>query len=178
MRSSSLEIPRGWGRAGATFRATEELRAHGADGSWFGLGDLDLATHLLRTSMLAEGATMSAVVERVAARFGVGARLLPVTDDRVETRIDAVDAVTGERLDLHFQEYWVLRRAADHVKGVRFVGADTARPAPGVLEAIAAADLIVLPPSNPVTTARPSTRAKPNRSALHSVCIGLPRSLR
>ena len=103
----AFDRERGWGRRDESFRATEELRALGAPDAWFNLGDLDLATHLLRTSMLAEGATMSAVVERVAARFGVGARLLPVTDDRVETRIDAVDAVTGERLDLHFQEYWV-----------------------------------------------------------------------
>jgi LPPG:FO 2-phospho-L-lactate transferase len=146
---------RGWGRRGETFRATGELRAFGAPDAWFNLGDLDLATHVLRTAMLREGATMSDVVARVAARFGVGARLLPVTDDRIETRIDAVDATTGERLDLHFQEYWVRRRAADHVKDVRFVGIDDARPAPGVLESIAGADVVVLPPSNPVVSLGP-----------------------
>jgi LPPG:FO 2-phospho-L-lactate transferase len=146
---------RGWGRRGETFRATGELRAFGAPDAWFNLGDLDLATHVLRTAMLREGATMSDVVARVAARFGVGARLLPVTDDRIETRIDAVDATTGERLDLHFQEYWVRRRAADHVKDVRFVGIDDARPAPGVLESIAGADVVVLPPSNPVASLGP-----------------------
>ena len=146
---------RGWGRRDESFRATEELRAFGAPDAWFNLGDLDLATHVLRTSMLRDGATMSQIVSRIAARFGVGANLVPATDDRVETRIDAVDADTGERLDLHFQEYWVQRRAADHVKAVRFVGMENARPAPGVVEAIGDADAIVLPPSNPVVSLGP-----------------------
>lgn len=151
----AFDRERGWGRRDETFRATGELRAFGAPDAWFNLGDLDLATHLLRTSMLADGAPMSAVVARVAARFGVSAHLLPVTDDRVTTRIDAVDHSTGERLDLHFQEYWVRRRGADQVKGVRFVGAADARPAPGVIEAIARADVVVLPPSNPVVSIGP-----------------------
>jgi LPPG:FO 2-phospho-L-lactate transferase len=151
----AFDRERGWGRRDESFRATEELRAFGASDAWFNLGDLDLATHVLRTSMLREGATMSQVVARVAERFGIGARLLPVTDDRVETRIDAVDAQTGERLDLHFQEYWVQRRAADPVKAVRFVGVEDSSPAPGVIEAIEAADLVVLPPSNPVVSLGP-----------------------
>jgi LPPG:FO 2-phospho-L-lactate transferase len=151
----AFDRERGWGRRGETFRATEELRMFGAHDAWFNLGDLDLATHVLRTSMLREGATMSDVVARVAARFGVTARLMPVTDDDVQTHIDAVDAVTGEPLDLHFQEYWVKRRAADHVKGVRFEGIDSSRPAPGVLDAIARADVVVLPPSNPVVSLGP-----------------------
>jgi LPPG:FO 2-phospho-L-lactate transferase len=98
---------------------------------------------------------MSEVVARVATRFGVRARLLPATDDRVETRIDAVDAESGERLDLHFQDYWVRRGAADLVKGVRFAGVEAARPAPGVLEALESADVVVLPPSNPVVSIGP-----------------------
>lgn len=151
----AFDRERGWGRRDESFRATEELRAFGAPDAWFNLGDLDIATHVLRTSMLQRGATMSQVVARVAERFGVGARLLPVTDDRVETRIDAVDARTGERLDLHFQEYWVQRRAADEVKSVRFVGVEAARPAPGVLAAIERADVVVLPPSNPVVSLGP-----------------------
>ncbi len=161
----SFDRERGWGRRDETFRATEELRAFGAPDAWFNLGDLDLATHILRTSMLREGATMSEVVERIASRFGVTARLLPVSNDRIETRIDAVDADTGERLDLHFQEYWVRRRAADHVKGVRFVGVDAARPAPGVIEAIEEADLVVLPPSNPVVSIGPILAVPGVRSA-------------
>ncbi|MGZ8601267.1 MAG: 2-phospho-L-lactate transferase [Actinomycetota bacterium] len=151
----AFDRERGWGRRDESFRAAGELRAFGAPDAWFNLGDLDLATHVLRTSMLREGATMSEVVTRVAGRFGVGARLLPVTDDRVETRIDAVDARTGERLDLHFQEYWVQRRAADPVKAVRFEGVETSRPAPGVLSSIEAADVVVLPPSNPVVSLGP-----------------------
>ena len=151
----AFDRERGWGRRDETFRATEELRAFGAPDAWFNLGDLDLATHVFRTSMLRDGASMSEVVARVATRFGVGARLLPVTDDRVETRIDAVDAASGERLDLSFQEYWVRREAADPVKGVRFAGVESARPAPGVLEAIARADVVVLPPSNPVVSMGP-----------------------
>lgn len=157
---------RGWGRRGDTFRATEELRAFGASDAWFNLGDLDLGTHVFRTSMLAAGATISEVVDRVAARFGVRARLLPVTDDRLETRIDAVDVDTGLPLDLHFQEYWVRRHAVDHVKGVSFRGVDSARPAPGVLEALAEADVVVLPPSNPVVSLGPILAVPGVRSAV------------
>ena len=146
---------RGWGRRGETFRATEELRAFDAEDSWFNLGDLDLATHIVRTQMLSSGATMTAVMDRVAKRFGITTRLVPVSDDPIETRIDAVEPVSGEALDLHFQEYWVRRQARDRVKGVRYVGASEARPAPGVLEAIVAADVLLISPSNPVVSIGP-----------------------
>jgi LPPG:FO 2-phospho-L-lactate transferase len=164
----AFDRERGWGRRDETFRATAELRAFGAPHAWFNLGDLDLATHVLRTSMLSEGATMSEVIARIASRFGIGARLLPVTDDRVETRIDAVDPETGDRLDLHFQEYWVQRRAADHVKGVRYEGVHDARPAPGVLGAIAEADVVVLPPSNPVASLGPILAVPGLRAAVEA----------
>jgi LPPG:FO 2-phospho-L-lactate transferase len=144
---------RGWGRRDESFRATEELRRFDAEGAWFGLGDLDLATHLYRTRLLGEGLTLSEVTARIAARFGIAARIVPMSDDPVTTRIDAV--AQGAELDLHFQEYWVQRRAADDVKGVRFDGADDARPAPGVLEAIASADAVVIAPSNPVVSISP-----------------------
>ena len=162
----AFDRERGWGRRGESFRATEELRAFGASDAWFNLGDLDLATHVVRTDLLRQGATMSEVVTRVAGRFGVRARLMPVTDDRVETRIDAVDVDTGRRLDLHFQEYWVRRGAADQVKAVRFLGVDAARPAPGVLEAIEAADIVVLPPSNPVVSLGPILAVPGVRAAI------------
>jgi LPPG:FO 2-phospho-L-lactate transferase len=145
---------RGWGRRDETFRSTEELRAFGAPDAWFNLGDLDLATHLFRTERLARGDRLSDVTAAIARRFGVEAAIVPATDDPVATRVEAVDAL-GNRLDLHFQEYWVKRRAADHVKAVRYRGADRSRPAPGVLEAIRAADVIVICPSNPVVSIGP-----------------------
>jgi LPPG:FO 2-phospho-L-lactate transferase len=146
---------RGWGRRGETFRASGELRAFGAPDAWFGLGDLDLATHLERTRRLAAGDPLSAVTADLAARFGVRTRILPASDDPIETRIECVDHRTGAALDLHFQEYWVRRRAADAVTGVRYAGAAEATPGPGVLEAIVSADAVVLCPSNPVVSIGP-----------------------
>ncbi|MEP7059313.1 MAG: 2-phospho-L-lactate transferase [Actinomycetota bacterium] len=151
----AFDRERGWGRRGETFRATEELAAFDPEAAWFSLGDLDLATHLYRTRELASGATLSGVTERICARFGVSARLLPATDDVLTTRIDAVDPATGAALDLHFQEYWVRRRAGDEVKSVRFAGVDAARPAPGVLDAIGEADVVLICPSNPVVSVAP-----------------------
>jgi len=145
---------RGWGREGETFRATEELRAFGAEEAWFGLGDLDLATHLFRTALLAGGSTLSEATAAVCERFGVGSRLLPMSDDPVTTRLDVAE-VSGIELDLHFQEYWVLRGARDEVKSIRYEGVERARPGPGVLEAVAAADVVLLCPSNPVASVDP-----------------------
>jgi LPPG:FO 2-phospho-L-lactate transferase len=167
---------RGWGRREETFRATQELAAFGASDSWFNLGDLDLATHILRTDMLGRGASMSEVIALVAARFGVSATLLPVSDDRIETRIDALDALTGEQLDLHFQQYWVQRRAADAVKAVRYIGASESRPAPRVLESIARADAVVICPSNPVVSIGPILAVPGVREAVaarHKVVVGV-----
>jgi LPPG:FO 2-phospho-L-lactate transferase len=161
----AFDRERGWGRRDETFRATEELRAFEAEGSWFGLGDLDLATHLFRTPLLDAGMPLSEVTRRVATRFGVGARLLPMTDDQVTTRIDAVDA-EGRLLDLHFQEYWVRRGAADAVKAIRFDGASGAAPGPGVLDALAGADAILLCPSNPVVSIGPILAVPGVRDAL------------
>ena len=147
------ERQRGWGRAGESWRAAEELRRLGAPGAWFSLGDLDLATHLFRTSLLDSGATLSEATARIVESFGVRTAVLPMTDDPVETRIEVVHS--GTSVNLHFQEYWVERRAADQVKAVRYRGAETAHPAPGVLEALRTADAIVLPPSNPVASIEP-----------------------
>jgi LPPG:FO 2-phospho-L-lactate transferase len=151
----AFDRERGWGRRDESFRATDELRAFGAPDAWFRLGDLDLATHIFRTDAMARGATKSQVISEIATRFGIEVRLLPASDDPIETRIDAVDAETGVPLDLHFQDYWVRRRAADAVKSVRYVGAAEARPAPGVLEAIASADALIICPSNPVVSIAP-----------------------
>jgi LPPG:FO 2-phospho-L-lactate transferase len=149
----AFDRERGWGRRDETFRATEELRRFDPEAAWFGLGDLDLATHLYRTRLLAEGRSLSEITALVAARFGVATRILPMSDDDVTTRVDVVSL--GQEMDLHFQEYWVRRRGQDDVKGVRFEGLETARPAPGVIEAIADADAIVFAPSNPVVSIGP-----------------------
>jgi LPPG:FO 2-phospho-L-lactate transferase len=151
--ADEMDRGRGWGRRNETFRATEELARFDAEATWFGLGDLDLATHLFRTGKLAAGASLSDVTQRIARRFGVRARLLPMTDERVTTRI-VVDQAGAER-DLHFQEYWVRRGARDRILRIVFDGVDDARPAPGVLEAIDAADAVVLCPSNPVVSIGP-----------------------
>jgi len=155
---------RGWGRRDETFRATEELRSFDPALAWFNLGDLDLATHLFRTNRLAAGATLSEVTTLIAARFGVEARLLPMSDEPVATRVTVV--ADGEELDLHFQEYWVGRGARDEVKSVRYEGASAAGPAPGVLDAIAAADAVVLCPSNPVASLGPILAVPGIREAL------------
>jgi LPPG:FO 2-phospho-L-lactate transferase len=144
---------RGWGRRDETFRATEELRSFDLEQAWFNLGDLDLATHLFRTNLLAAGETLTSATAAVARRFGVVPRILPMSDDPVTTRISVV--ADGEELDLHFQEYWVRRGGRDEVKAVRYEGAERSRPALGVLEALSAADAIVLCPSNPVASLGP-----------------------
>ena len=155
---------RGWGRRGETFRATEELRSFDPDQAWFNLGDLDLATHLFRTNLLAAGKTLSEATAAVAARFGIGATLLPMSDDPIATRMTI--ASDGAELDLHFQEYWVRRGGRDEVKTIRYEGADRARPAPGVLAAIADADAVVLCPSNPVASIGPILAVHGIRHAL------------
>ena len=149
-----MDRDRGWGRDGETFRATTELRAMEAEGAWFGLGDLDLATHLYRTPRLDAGAPLSAVTDEIRRRLGVAPRVLPMSDDPVTTRVVAVDD-NGAMLDLHFQEYWVLRGARDEVKAVWFDGADRARPGPGVMESIGDADAVLFCPSNPIASIDP-----------------------
>lgn len=140
----------GWGRTDESFRVKEELAAYGVGPEWFGLGDRDFATHIVRTQMLAAGYPLSAVTEALCARWNPGVRLLPMSDDRVETHV-ALE-VDGERKVIHFQEYWVKLRASVAAEAVVPVGADQAKPAPGVLEAIAAAEVILFPPSNPVVS--------------------------
>jgi LPPG:FO 2-phospho-L-lactate transferase len=143
---------RGWGLAGETWNVREALVRLGEPG-WFALGDRDIATHLLRTRLLAEGATLSEATAELCRRLGVPLRLLPMSDQRVETRVE-VDGPAGPE-DLGFQEWWVGRQARDPVRRVRFEGAERARPAPGVLEAMGAASGIVLCPSNPVVSIAP-----------------------
>jgi LPPG:FO 2-phospho-L-lactate transferase len=150
-----MDRERGWGRADETFHAMEAMRGSGAADAWFNLGDRDLATHLVRTALLRDGQTLSEVTATLAATFfGLRTTIHPATDASVPTRIDAIDE-RGEPLDLHFQEYWVKRHAADTVKAIRFDGAELATPAPGVLDAIAGADILLICPSNPVVSIGP-----------------------
>ncbi|MFF9056070.1 2-phospho-L-lactate transferase [Streptomyces erythrochromogenes] len=142
----------GWGRTDESFTVKEELAAYGVGPTWFGLGDRDFATHIVRTQMLGAGYPLSAVTEALCDRWQPGVRLLPMSDDRVETHVAITEAGTGERRVIHFQEYWVRLRASVDAEAVVPVGAEQAKPAPGVLEAIAAADVIVFPPSNPVVS--------------------------
>jgi LPPG:FO 2-phospho-L-lactate transferase len=140
----------GWGRADETFTVLAELSAYGAGPEWFSLGDRDFATHIARTSMLARGLPLSAVTRALSARWQPGVTLLPMTDDRVETHVTITEAGTARTV--HFQEWWVRMHAEVPAAQIVFSGAATAAPAPGVLEAIGAADVVLLPPSNPVVS--------------------------
>jgi LPPG:FO 2-phospho-L-lactate transferase len=150
---------RGWGLRGETWRCMERLRELGS-ACWFNLGDTDLATHLYRTDALRSGAPLSAVTADLAAKLGLRARLLPMSDDEVETYV-RTDA--GE---FHYQEFYIRRGATDTVRSVSYRGAEESRPAPGVLSAVAAADLVVLGPSNPLASLGPILAVPGIRSAL------------
>ncbi|MFF5129798.1 2-phospho-L-lactate transferase [Streptomyces syringium] len=142
----------GWGRSDETFAVKEELAAYGVGPEWFGLGDRDFATHIVRTQMIGAGYPLSAVTEALCDRWQPGVRLLPMTDDRVETHVLVDDPDGGGRKAVHFQEYWVRLRASVPAHAIIPVGAEEAKPAPGVLEALAAADVVLFPPSNPVVS--------------------------
>jgi LPPG:FO 2-phospho-L-lactate transferase len=143
----------GWGRDGETFTVLSELAAYGAGPDWFSLGDRDFATHIHRTSMLAAGLPLSAVTRVMCQRWRPGVQLLPMSDDPVQTQV--VLRADGQERTVHFQEWWVRLHAEVPAARFVFAGAAEARPAPGVLEAIAAADLVLLPPSNPVVSIGP-----------------------
>jgi LPPG:FO 2-phospho-L-lactate transferase len=158
---NGIHEEQGWGRADETFAVKDELLAYGAQPQWFGLGDRDLATHIMRTQWLDEGVTLSEVTHRLCERWQPGVRLLPMSDDVVETHV-----VLDDDRTVHFQEWWVRLHAAVPAVRIVAVGASDARPAPGVLEAIAAADVIVLPPSNPVVSIGTILQVPGIRSAL------------
>lgn len=145
-----IDEERGWGRRDEAWLAKEELAAYGVEPTWFGLGDRDLATHLVRTQMLNAGFPLSEVTRALCARWEPGVELLPMSDDRVETHV-VVDDGEGGRRAVHFQEYWV-RLHAPAAYDVLPVGADESKPAPGVIDALMEADVVILPPSNPVVS--------------------------
>jgi LPPG:FO 2-phospho-L-lactate transferase len=148
-----IDQERGWGRTDETWHAKDELAAYGVEPTWFGLGDRDLATHLVRTQMLEVGYPLSAVTAALCRRWEPGVRLLPMSDDRVETHIVIDDDTepSGRRA-VHFQEYWVRLHAEVPARAVVPVGIEQSTPAPGVLDAIRDADVLLLPPSNPVVS--------------------------
>lgn len=161
-----VDEARGWGRDGDTTHVLDELRDRYGQPGWFTLGDRDLATHLLRTRRLAEGASLTAVIAELAAAWGLGLTVLPMSEDEAPTRI-----ATADGRDLHFQEWWVGERAAPQVAAVRLEAAARTRPAPGVLAAIAAADAVVLCPSNPVVSIGPILAVPGVRDALAEATV-------
>jgi LPPG:FO 2-phospho-L-lactate transferase len=154
----------GWGLDGETFKAMDALDRFGAP-TWFRLGDRDLATHLYRTERLRAGASLSEVASELADAWGVAPRLLPMSDDRVATRI-TVREPGGADTELAMQEWFVRERAEPPVAAVHFDGAEAARPAPGVLEALASAEAILVCPSNPVISIGPILAVPGIREAL------------
>lgn len=142
-----ISAERGWGREGETFRLKDELVDYGVGPAWFGLGDLDFATHITRTMWLREGVGLDEVTRRLCERWQPGVTLLPATNDEVETHVSFEDGRS-----VHFQEWWVRLHAETPAREIRLRNAETARPAPGVLEAISSCDVLLLPPSNPVVS--------------------------
>jgi len=157
--SGNVNPERGWGIAGDTFSCLEALSRLGSE-TWFGLGDRDLATHLLRTELLRGGLPLSEATRRITEALGVRARLLPATDQRCRTRIQTDTGL------LDFQVYFVQRKAEDRVLGIIFDGAEQARPAPGVLEAIHGASAVIVCPSNPLISIGPILAVPGVRRAL------------
>ena len=155
------DTERGWGRAGETWQALESARAWGGEG-WFMLGDLDIGLHLVRSQALREGEPLSVVTARLADAAGLATRLLPATDDRLRTLL-----VTPEGT-FAFQDWFVARQHRDPVDALVYDGADSARPARGVLDAIAGADAIVIAPSNPYVSIHPILAVPGIREALEA----------
>jgi len=163
-----VDLERGWGQARETWTVKEELAAYGADPDWFGLGDRDIATHLIRTRMLRTGYPLSAVTEALCARWQPKMALLPVTDNRCETHVVITDPADGEQRAVHFQEWWVRHRAQVPTHSFVQVGAEQATPAPGVLASVEGADAVIFAPSNPVVSIGASLAVPGLRAALRT----------
>lgn len=166
----AISTDRGWGREAETFSALAELKAYGVEPTWFGLGDRDIATHLVRTQLLDSGASLSQATRALSQRWlPQRMQLLPMSDDRVETHVVIADhqSPSGRRT-MHFQEYWVRHHAEPEALATVHVGIAEAAPAPGVLEAIAGADLVLVAPSNPVVSIGPILGVPGVRRAIRS----------
>jgi LPPG:FO 2-phospho-L-lactate transferase len=157
-----VDASKGWGIEGDTRNALDHLGRLGLD-TWFWLGDKDFGTHIARTMWLAGGMPLSAIAERIRVALGVGARILPMSDDQVRTRF-----VTTAGAELEFQDYFVRHHHAEEIASVSFEGAATARPAPGVIEAIEQAERVIICPSNPVVSIGPILAVPGIRAALRS----------
>lgn len=161
--AGAIDSERGWGLSGESWHAMEALARYPQARTWFNLGDRDLATHLYRTDRLRAGASLTEVSAEVAEAWGLGLRLLPVTDDRLQTRL----AVEGEG-EIGFQEYFVERHHDVAVTAVRFEGAEHARPGPEVLRAIRTAQRVVVAPSNPIVSIDPVLAVPEVRAAVEA----------
>ena len=159
-----IDTDRGWGRQDESWRAKEELAAYGSPTAWFGLGDRDLATHLRRTQLMLGGMTLTEVTASLCERWEPGATLLPMSDVQAETHVTVTDH--GTRRAMHFQEWWIKHQAALPAEAITLVHHNDLLPAPGVLEAIDAADVVLLPPSNPVVSIGTILQVKGVREAL------------
>jgi LPPG:FO 2-phospho-L-lactate transferase len=160
--AGAIDPDRGWGLAGETWHAMDALRRYPQARAWFNLGDRDLATHLYRTDRLRSGAALSTVTAEIAAAWQLGLALLPVTDGALRTRVTVADG------EIDFQEYFVHRQHDVAVSAVRFAGADAATPAPGVLDAVAGAERVVIAPSNPIVSIAPVLAVPGVRAAVEA----------
>ena len=157
-----LDQERGWGIKKDTFNFLRQMEVFGEE-TWFGVGDRDAATHLIRTNMLKNGKNLSDITQWMCEKFAVSANIIPVTDNSIETRI-----ITNKG-ELHLQEYWVKYRGKDTVEGIQYIGADKARPNPEAVNAIHDADMIILAPGNPLTSIGPMLQIKGIRKELSKV---------
>jgi LPPG:FO 2-phospho-L-lactate transferase len=158
------DVQKGWGIKDDTFTVLEQLRRLGND-NWFNLGDKDIATHITRTRLLSEGLTLSEITARICSAFGVKAKILPMSDDRVETRVSTPEG------EISFQEFFVKERWSSEVVAVHFRGAERSRAAPGVLDAIRQSTAVIIAPSNPITSIGPILAVREIRKALQGSVV-------
>ena len=157
-----LDQERGWGIKKDTFNFLRQMEVFGEE-TWFRIGDRDAATHLIRTNMLKNGKNLSDITKWMCEKFVIGAKIIPVTDNTVETRIITKDG------ELHLQEYWVKYRGANKVEGIQYIGADKARPNPEAVNAIHDAEMVIIAPGNPLTSIGPMLQIKGVRKELSKI---------
>ncbi len=158
----------GWGRSDERFTVAEEFRAYGGEPTWFTLGDRDIATHVIRTRLLGRGTPLSEITDRLCQRWNPGVRLIPMTDDRVETHVVLPEEEASPARAVHFQEWWVRLHGSPDPERFELIGIDSARPAPGVLDALTDTDAVVIAPSNPVVSVGPILAVPGMRAALRA----------